>query len=283
MPTRSRPLPTRSAVPEHLRGGGSPATTEPVVDPAVTKPFTDPNLISEPQWKYICDMLGYKDLTQSNSFFDKTSSLSQEEYDTYMTDLKEKLKFIPKRRASEVIEALKALPRLPKEVAEDNRHIDRQDFPQVPAGRYALPYPQDETNPIRFYRVADGKDNRAKGGRDWTGCKFLERFFSDDTFAIKYGSSEYNRVMTEIAGDPLAAAQRYGDEFERCCICNRGLTRHISRKMRIGPVCLRKHGEAWGLDPESYIAENRAELEAQGIDPDGSVKSSRNRQHLIGE
>lgn len=270
---------TRTPVPQDLRSGrqAQAASTAKAL-PANFVPFETPGFITRRQHEFICDLLGKRDLFKSPTFFDAVNAMDKEEYAAYLERLKEQMKYTTKGKASDVITALLALPDKPRAERKASGVDKRENAPKVPEGRYALEHPEDELNPVRFYRVTDGKDNTANGGKDWTGFQFVERFVSDDTFPIK--GVERLKVLKAIAADPLAAAQRYGDEFERCCICNRGLTRRLSRKLRIGPVCLRKHGEAWGLDVELYISTNRQALIDEGLDPDENLPQPRNRQHI---
>ncbi len=161
---------------------------------------------------------------------------------------------LTKRQASGWIETLMALPRKPKEQQAGT------DIPNVVPGHYALEDPSDPLNPIKFYRVNAGK----AGGR-WEGFIFVERYAGDERFPVK-GHARIE-VLRGIAADPLAAGIRYGREMGQCCICNRQLTRALSRYLGIGPVCGARLHE--GFDEMASAA--RAEMVERGEDPDAEL------------
>jgi Family of unknown function (DUF6011) len=169
---------------------------------------------------------------------------------------------LTKGRVHDIIDHLLALPVKPKASVKP----EEPNAPRVEPGRYALREPTDTLNPIRFYKIDDGKDLRSRGGQDWTGFQFVERYASDETFPIK-GKDRY-RVLEAIAADPLAAAQLYGQEARRCTVCNRKLTRRLSRELGIGPVCAVK--VEW-MTPD-YIDSITQSLIAQGLDPKETIK-----------
>ncbi len=138
---------------------------------------------------------------------------------------------ISKKRASEFIERLLALPK-----ASATRVINASPrYDEVPDGHYALEMPGDSLNPIHFYIVDTGKD-----GTRWEGFQFVDRYASDETYPVK--GTTRTEVMERLAADPKAAAVLYGHETERCCLCHRKLTRKESREAGIGPVCAGKVG-----------------------------------------
>ncbi len=167
-----------------------------------------------------------------------------------------------KRQASKTIEWLLTLPKLA--AVAKGPGTPTPEFADLPAGRYALATPTDNLNPVKFYKLRHGKDSRARGGKDWRGFIFVDRFSGDELYPVK-GSTRL-AVLKVIAANPLEAAQRYGHEHNCCGICGRNLTRAISREMGIGPVCADK----LGIAPQVVQAVRR-ELRARGIDPDGEV------------
>jgi hypothetical protein len=227
----------RSAVPADL------APTGPVL-----------NGVTERQLSFIRSLIDERDLFASPRHFDAVNAMDAGEYAAYLEHLKVKAATLTKREASDWISRLTALPKKPKFQRDDT------DVPDVPAGRYALEDPDDELNPIKFYKVNHGK----VGGR-WAGFVFVDRFVSDETFPVK-GSARV-AVLKAIAANPLEAAQRFGREENACCICGRRLTRRLSRHMGIGPVC---GGRNEWVDSD-MIASAREELRAQGLDPDEEV------------
>lgn len=174
-------------------------------------------------------------------------------------DLKAAAERIDWQRASRWIDELLKRPRKLK--SEDGRVADSVKYAHVPNGRYALEDPSDELNPVKFYRIKHGGPAKHAGGRDWTGFVFVDRYSSDETFAVK-GATK-TAVLEAIGADPLSAAQRYGREHKTCGICGRGLTRALSRELGIGPVC----GARIGI-PDEVVAAARQSLLDRGIDPD---------------
>lgn len=63
------------------------------------------------------------------------------------------------------------------------------------------------------------------------------------TFMPTYGAEGTADALLAIAGDPLAAALKYGQRTGRCACCGKQLTNHTSIDAGIGPICKDK----WGL------------------------------------
>ena len=105
---------------------------------------------------------------------------------------------------------------------------DTQDWPTINAGHYAVP---DAQGIVKFYKI----DKPAPTSK-WAGWLFLKVQASDDYYPIK-GQAERGRVFYEIAKDPLAALQRYGQAIGSCGHCGRTLTDSTSRALGIGPIC----------------------------------------------
>lgn len=216
----------------------------------------NPVLATPKQVQFIAGLIDERDLFASPKHFEQVNAMDAEEYAAHLDWMKASAAKLTKRQASEWIERLLALPKKPVAAQADT------DVPAVPAGRYALVDPDDELNPVKFYKVNDGK----KGTR-WEGFTFVDRFVGDDTFPVK-GHSRIS-TLKAIAADPLAAAQLFGREEARCCKCGRNLTRRLSRHLGIGPVCGQRNGWFDG----DLVAEARAELKAQGLDPDEEVSA----------
>jgi ribosomal protein S14 len=209
---------------------------------------------TERQVKFILGLLEERDLFASPKWFDAYNAMDAEEYAAAMERFKAAIPQLTKKAASAWIEKLLALPKKPKAKRDDT------DVPAVPAGRYALEDTADDLNPVKFYKVNHGK----KGGR-WEGFIFVDRFVSDETFPVK--GSQRVAVLKAIAANPLEAAQRFGREENRCCICGRRLTRRLSRHLGIGPVC----GERNGWINADALAVAREEIRAMGLDPNEEV------------
>lgn len=119
---------------------------------------------------------------------------------------------VPRRRASDVIGAMKDLPKAGKDAA---------NLPDVPDGRYAIP---KDDGTLMFYSV--------KKGRTIT---FVDVWASDTRYPVQ-NASERMRILTAIKDDP-DAGPRFGREIGRCYVCGRTLTDETSRQLGIGPIC----------------------------------------------
>jgi hypothetical protein len=151
---------------------------------------------------------------------------------------------LTKKQASKWIETLLNLPDKGGTAADE-----KQDWPDVPAGRYALmgeqnpgpnhPNPNDDDT-ITFYKV-----DRPTEGR-WTGYTFLSAgkggpHGEPEWIAIRKADRK-RALLEEIARDPGSAAQMYGMELGHCGVCGRTLTDETSRQYGIGPVCRERTG-----------------------------------------
>jgi hypothetical protein len=124
---------------------------------------------------------------------------------------------IPKRRASDIIEQLKALPW----AINTNSGGNAGDVIDVPDGRYAIP---KDDGTLMFYSIKKGKYTT-----------FVDVWASDARWPVK-NNAEKVRILTAIKNDP-DAGPRFGREIGRCYVCGRTLTDMISRSLGIGPVC----------------------------------------------
>lgn len=96
-------------------------------------------------------------------------------------------------------------------------------FP-FPEGRYAV---ENDEGELRFYHCApDGE----------------VYVMASDNEHLLYHKAAHS-VIAKITLDPLEASRKFGWEFRRCGLCNRGLTNKASREAGIGPVCANK---GWG-------------------------------------
>lgn len=134
---------------------------------------------------------------------------------------------VDKAVASRLIQTLLDCADRPRETITSSAPAGTK-LPDVAAGWYAI----DGTDgrETRFYRV-----DRPTAGR-WAGRTFLKVQSSDDFWPVR-DTREVERVLLEIAMDPVAAGKRYGVEIGRCCRCNRTLTDDESRAAGIGPIC----------------------------------------------
>jgi hypothetical protein len=135
-----------------------------------------------------------------------------------------------REKASELIEFFKSKPDKPR--AHPAQESLKSEIPFVPAGRYAV---NNAEGILRFYSV-----DRPTEGR-WRGYVFLSVWASDEQHPIKNPETR-NAILAEIAKDPKAAAEKFGQELGKCGICARTLTDPESRRIGIGPVCREKSG-----------------------------------------
>jgi hypothetical protein len=189
-----------------------------------------PNLATEPQKKFINDLLDSRDLRASA----KINEPTDEGYAKAIETIKETIPNLTKKQASEWIESLKKFPKL--HAAREGSSYDvaanrNCPLPEVPAGHYAV----EHDGTLKFFRV----DKPTEG--KWAGWTFLKVQASEEYHPIK--NFDYKReVLTSIATDPAAASARYGHELGKCGVCNTTLTNEESRARGIGPVCARKNG-----------------------------------------
>lgn len=164
----------------------------------------EPQLATERQVSYLEALRGGKD----------TSALSPEQR-AWLADAD--FTKIPKHRASDVIETLKALPwaQSDRSTSENFANVNVKD------GRYAIP---KDDGTLMFYSVKHG-----------TYTTFVDVWASDARWPIK-NNVEKRRILEAIANDP-DAGPRFGREIGRCYVCGRTLTDETSRALGIGPVC----------------------------------------------
>lgn len=220
----------RSEVPEEFRSG---------------KPGA-----SLPQLTWIRDLVNQRDLNDS----ERTAALkrieTQQGNDDYVNG------GISKNDASLWIDALLKRPRRAKKAKADVPGPEA-----VPAGRYAILVGEEgvDQNDWHFYHVKRGTRNP-----DYV---WVHRMSSDDEHELSFPQAI--KVLRKIVESGASeAAAEYGRRFKRCSRCNRGLTRRISRKLNVGPVC----GGHWYQDWDERVTAAREELRAEGFDPDENIE-----------
>lgn len=129
---------------------------------------------------------------------------------------------VPKRRASNIIETLKALPWKPRE--KDNPMFKEMWDLGVETGRYAIP---GEDGALRFYSVKRDTEKVAMWVDVWA---------SDARYPIR-AIPQRIEILKEIKKDPIKAMETFGKEIGRCGRCGRTLTKEDSRDWGIGPDC----------------------------------------------
>jgi hypothetical protein len=147
---------------------------------------------------------------------------------TRLNKMRDEGKTLSKLGARHAIEQLKAIPKVIK--ADPIQYDPQAKQPVVAEGFYAVPSPNDEEHPLRFYRVRHG-DGR------WEGWTFVDVQASDEFHGLSRTASA--KVLEAIAADP-EAGPRYGQTIGRCWRCRRTLTDEESRRRGIGPDCAAK-------------------------------------------
>ena len=190
------------------------------------------------QTKFIRDLLDRKDLFKSPRFSDSVNAMDREEFSQYMLHLKARAATVSKRRASEWIDSLLALP--DKESAEPKARPANRFRDDVPAGRYAVEGSDGTTD---FYKV-----DRPTEGR-WAGYVFVKLLIASGGHGVESLSEQRiapvasRTVLGRIAEAGVQESmQRFGREIGSCGHCGRVLTNEDSRALGIGPVCAGKMG-----------------------------------------
>lgn len=112
-----------------------------------------------------------------------------------------------------------------------------QPVPKAPAGHYAVRTPAGLPHGLTFVRV-----DRPTEGR-WAGRTFVKQIVGGHPAELIRGAAAI-AILLLIEADVEAAAQLYGQEIGRCCVCNRTLTDPESRRLGIGPECRGKRARA---------------------------------------
>ena len=125
---------------------------------------------------------------------------------------------------------------------------------QVPAGYYAIDVPDYGWTLIKVWR----------GERDpsYVHCYLLSGETDERGTEIEAGST----LARIVAVGAFKAAKDYGGRTGKCSQCRKRLTNALSRKLRIGPVCLARFIP--DVDEKNFAKlEATLWLEAHGIDP----------------
>ena len=181
--------------------------------------LTHYELATDKQTSYLRSLLESREMPAD-------SGVTADRLHQYITDGK-----ITKLCASQWIRFMKGQPEGQKIPTQAN------DFPNVPAGRYALRALNVSAlgNEILFYKI-----DRPTEGK-WAGRLFVKRMESDEEILVK-DTMQRSRILARIAEDPEGASALYGREIGCCGICNKTLTNDESRARGIGPVCAGKVG-----------------------------------------
>lgn len=163
-------------------------------------------------------------------------------------------------RASKWIDRLLELRRTSQQQVEEyGTRTGVRDYPDVPAGRYAV---DGDDGLLKFYRV-----DRPEEGR-WAGYTFVKVQAGGEYHRLPSKSTELG-VLRKIAADVRGAAVRYGRELGTCSRCGRELTKNISRELAIGPVCGKR---LFGDEFSAEVRTARESLRERGVDPDANYE-----------
>lgn len=168
-----------------------------------------------------------------------------------------------KRKASEVITKLRALPWKPKDPANPPRGLTERSHSKitredVPTGRYCIQTGLDEED-LSFYRIKWGK---------MTNVIWISRIGGPNEYPIR-SPDEKAKILKDIYRNGAAeAATRYGFKVGRCSVCHTRITNRLSRSLGVGPVC----GGRFFSDWKERVNKVRSELVAQGLDPNENIE-----------
>jgi len=235
--------------------------------------------ISEPQKKYIKDLVTKRDITSlsdaQKEFLDppilEVRQMTLEDVKEEYEKLQEaNLSLMNKGQASEAIKALLACPFKPVEQPQPQTQPEVLISPggeevviEVPLddpvpevqGAPGINYSRENEPQVQqgyFFVVDPTEDDPAKvekffrvrhgkEGTKWQGYQFLDVQASDFFYPIKDQRRRF-LILSEIAKDPVKAMNEYGLRLGRCGVCNRTLTDRHSILRGIGPVCAERLG-----------------------------------------
>lgn len=106
----------------------------------------------------------------------------------------------------------------------------REPYPDVPAGHYAVPS-LTGNNDLDFFRV----DRPTEG--TWKGRTFVKRVIGGHPDTSVRGVTAVKALKAILAQGIDEARTDYGTHIGRCWKCNRHLTDETSRALGIGPDC----------------------------------------------
>jgi hypothetical protein len=165
---------------------------------------------------------------------------------------------LTKRKASDIITSLKALP-FKQNTASTK--VYGVSFKDIPAGYYALPVmePREGQNDIVYFRVKKPKGSDDKG--------WVHSIHGPDEGELKF--KDAMNVLLRIKKFGLGkSAVLYGKTIG-VCQCKRRLTNKLSRELGIGPVC---GGRVYGEDWHTHVIDVRQQMINRGEDPDEKIE-----------
>lgn len=202
---------------------------------------------TDKQVALISALLDERNLLASPKVMDEAGAMDEGEFTAYVARIRTRAPSLPRKDASAWITRLLELPKL-----ESKPDEPIEDLP--PAGRYAI----------------EGTDGEWSLLRVWRGTR---NSYIVQVYEVK-GTEKGTRLpratekiaLRAIAKNPGQAAIDFGHRTDHCSRCGIELERNLSRRLGIGPECI-KH---WFGDDErlARLAEARNELRAAGIDPE---------------
>jgi hypothetical protein len=142
----------------------------------------------------------------------------------------EDLRGMERRVVSDLIDRLHKAPRRPSDRQVGATGFKKDEFADVPNGRYALNY---EDEGWKFFQVHQG-----------VKIAFLDLLIGSPGSYRKQSMRGAPRVkiLERIQEDPRSASVNFGIQSGTCGICSSPLTNEESLKLGIGPVCRAKMG-----------------------------------------
>lgn len=166
-------------------------------------------------------------------------------------------KGLKKDQASNIIVALRSLPRDP---TKDVRDKNKPTLDDIPIGRYAVQTGPHE-NDISFWRV---KESTRRGGHKH---RILLAIGGPNEY-VQHGPAMQTAIKNIHRFGIGNAASLYGKRIGRCSKCHTRITHRISRELGVGPICGGHYYEDW----EERVNRARTTLQDLGLDPDEAIE-----------
>lgn len=145
----------------------------------------------------------------------------------------EDLRGMERRVVSELIDSLHKAPRKAQDRKVGADGV-KQEFKDIPNGRYALEWRSIKNRGWKFYQVKHGHT-----------VTFVDLLIGSpgEYRKTRLGRADANTVLKEIqAITPRQASADFGIQSGTCGVCSSPLTNEESLKLGIGPICRGKMG-----------------------------------------
>jgi hypothetical protein len=139
--------------------------------------------------------------------------------------------------------------------------------------------PEEEKAPLPGPDVVPAGRYAYSDGEQWIGVKIWRKGDRVAAYVLKHGgdldrgdATNVRHALNAIVALGVGrAAQEFGWRFGHCGRCTDELKVNLSRKLGMGPVCMKKvFGDTERLE---LMREARKELRAAGLDPDAKYDS----------